>query len=196
MEKVLVTIAVPAAQLDAANVAMVQATGNGADGRTFVALEWALLEEAGEEEKTGFALTSNLFEPDVADILLGWQSPIMVRADMPVFEAVADMGLEPCASPDAPAPQPIDWDAIALAKERKGMVVSRLQGRLTLGPQTVSALDALAADPNTPWAMRETINNSAEWRRTSQAVDELAYALGFSESQMDDLFRVAMQVTI
>ena len=32
MEKVLVTIAVPAAQLDAANVAMVQATGNGADG--------------------------------------------------------------------------------------------------------------------------------------------------------------------
>ena len=195
MTHTLVTIAVPAAQMDDANAAMVQITGNPADAQTFVAQEWALLEEA-DEEKTGFALTSNLFEPDVADILLGWQSPIMVRADMPVLEAVADMGLEPCASPDAPAPQPIDWDAIALAKERKGMVVSRLQGRLTLGPQTVSALDALAADPNTPWAMRETINNAAEWRRTSQAMDELAYALGFSESQMDDLFRVAMQVTI
>jgi hypothetical protein len=76
------------------------------------------------------------------------------------------------------------------------MVVSRLQGRLTLGLATVAALDAIATDPQTPWAMRETINNAAEWRRTSQAMDELGYVLGYFPDQMDALFRVAAQVDV
>jgi len=85
--------------------------------------------------------------------------------------------------------------AAALAAERATMVCSRLQGRLVLGEATSSALDAMAADPATPWAMRETINNAIEWRRTSQTMDELGYLLGYTPEQMDALFRVAMQVT-
>ena len=193
MEKVLVTIAVPAAQLDAANVAMVQATGNGADGRTFVALEWALLEEAGEEEKTGFALTSNLFEPDVADTLLGWQSPIMVRADMPVFEAVADMGLGPWVDPDAPAPQLIDRDAIALAKEREGMVASPAQIRLTL--YQLSLLDTVQYIADTDPMAAIVWEYAAEIRRTNALIDALG-SDGFEPKQIDDIFRYAMQLQI
>lgn len=86
--------------------------------------------------------------------------------------------------------------AIALAAERDAMVCSRLQGRLVLGEATSAALDAMAADPATPWAMRETINNAIEWRRTSQTMDELGYLLGYTPEQMDALFRVAMTVAV
>ena len=193
MTHTLVTIAVPAAQMDDANAAMVQITGNPADAQTFVAQEWALLEEAGEEEKTGFALTSNLFEPDVADILLGWQSPIMVRADMPVFEAVADMGLGPWVDPDAPAPQLIDRDAIALAKEREGMVASPAQIRLTL--YQLSLLDTVQYIADTDPMAAIVWEYAAEIRRTNALIDALG-SDGFEPKQIDDIFRYAMQLQI
>jgi hypothetical protein len=84
--------------------------------------------------------------------------------------------------------------AQALTDERAAMVCSRLQGRLVLGETVCAALDAMAVDPLTPWAMRETVQNAVEWTRTSQTIDELGYLLGFTETQMDDLFRAAMQV--
>ena len=192
MTHTLVTIAVPAAQMDDANAAMVQITGNPADAQTFVAQEWALLEEA-DEEKTGFALTSNLFEPDVADTLLGWQSPIMVRADMPVFEAVADMGLGPWVDPDAPAPQPIDWDAIALAKEREGMVASPAQIRLTL--YQLSLLDTVQYIADTDPMAAIVWEYAAEIWRTNALIDTLG-SDGFEPKQIDDIFRYAMQLQI
>ncbi len=42
--------------------------------------------------------------------------------------------------------------------------------------------------------MRETILGATQWNRTSQAMDELGYALGYTPGEMDDLFRVAMKV--
>lgn len=86
--------------------------------------------------------------------------------------------------------------AAQLAAERAGMVCSRLQGRLVLGEATCAAIDAMAGDENTPWAMRQTILNAIEWRRTSQAMTELGYLLGYSDTQMDELFRVAMTVDV
>lgn len=91
---------------------------------------------------------------------------------------------------------PLPAPAEALAAERAGMVCSRLQGRLVLGEKTCAAIDAMAADDRTPWAMRQTILNAIEWRRTSQAVTELGYMLGYTDTQMDDLFRVAMTVDV
>ena len=64
--------------------------------------------------------------------------------------------------------------AEALTSRRAGMVCSRLQGRLTLGPDACARLDAIADDPTTPWALRETIRHAAAWLRTLQAVDALA----------------------
>ena len=89
-----------------------------------------------------------------------------------------------------------DRTAAELAARRAGMVCSRLQGRLIAGPETCAALDATAADPATPWAMRETILNANEWRRTSQTIDEMAWVLGFSPEQMDSLFEAAMTVSV
>lgn len=79
-----------------------------------------------------------------------------------------------------------------LAAWRAGMVVSRLTGRLVLGETTCNQLDAIAADPQTPWAMRQTIMHADNWRRTSQAMDELGYLLGYSDAQKDALFLAAM----
>lgn len=79
---------------------------------------------------------------------------------------------------------------------RAKMRCSRLQGRLTLGPETCASLDAFAADSETSWAMRETILNAVEWQRGSQSIDELAYGLGFTPEQMDALFEIAMEVKV
>lgn len=86
-------------------------------------------------------------------------------------------------------------DALAAAR-RARMRCSRLQGRLTLGPDICAGLDAFAADPQTSWAMREAITNAAEWQRGSQLMDELGYGLGFTPDQMDALFEIAMTVKV
>ena len=86
--------------------------------------------------------------------------------------------------------------AETLAAERAAMKCSRLQGRLVLGEDTCDALDAIATDDLTPWAMRQTIQNAIEWNRTSQAMTELGFLLGYTEEQMDDLFRLAMTVDV
>lgn len=87
-----------------------------------------------------------------------------------------------------------DQTAEELQAEREAMVVSRLQGRLTLGEATCDQLDQIAEDPNTEWVIRQTIKHAETWRRTSQEMDELGYVLGFSEAQKDALFRAAMAV--
>jgi hypothetical protein len=89
-----------------------------------------------------------------------------------------------------------EWEAQAIIEERKRMICSRLQGRLVLGEAICDALDYMASDPNTPWAMRQTIANAIEWRRTSQAMTELGYLLGYTDEQMDELFRQAMGVEV
>ncbi|MES2435049.1 MAG: hypothetical protein V4586_14650 [Pseudomonadota bacterium] len=86
--------------------------------------------------------------------------------------------------------------AAELAARRSNMVCSPLQGRLTAGPEICAMLDATAANPATPWAMREAIQNAREWRRTSQTIDEMAWLLGFTPEQMDSLFEAAMTVAV
>ncbi len=86
--------------------------------------------------------------------------------------------------------------ADALIAEQAGMVCSPLQGRLALGEATCAAIDAMADDPATPWAMRQAIRQAADWRRTSQTMDELGFLLGYTSAQMDDLFRLAKTITV
>lgn len=91
------------------------------------------------------------------------------------------------AEAKASAQDAADWNSLAC---------SRLQGRLVLGEATCAMIDAIAADPGTPWAMRQTILNAIEWRCNSQAMDELAYLLGYTDAQRLALFRVAVTVTV
>lgn len=74
--------------------------------------------------------------------------------------------------------------------------VSPLQGRLALGPETCLLIDAIADDPETPWAMRQAIVKATEWRRNSQAMTELGYLLGYTDTEMDDLFRIAINIEV
>jgi len=137
----------------------------------------------------------------IADAIIGAR-PFTTLSDMArvvgVSQAMVDAWgwrithMDGYQAPEPPSP----FEIAALEAERKTMVVSRLQGRLTLGPVTVAALDAIADDPETPWAMRETIKNAGEWRRTSQAMDELGYVLAYEPIQMDALFRAAATVNI
>ena len=86
--------------------------------------------------------------------------------------------------------------ATALTERRAGMVCSRLQGRLVLGPDVVARLDAIAADPAESWGLRETIANATEWHRNSQTMAALAWVLGITDEQMDTLFEAAMGVVV
>jgi len=98
------------------------------------------------------------------------------------------------------APEPeMTPQAVAAAERdarRATMICSRLQGRLTLGPEVCAQIDAMATDPETPWEMREAILNAAEWRRTSQTIAELGRLLRFDDAQMDALFEAAMAISV
>lgn len=124
----------------------------------------------------------------------GW-IPFTADPDDPEEEGRAIHALALAMTPSAyvaPTPDPV----AALAAERATMVCSRLQGRLVLGDATCAAIDAIAVDPETPWPMRQAITHAIEWRRMSQTMTELGYLLGYTDTQMDDLFRLAMTVEV
>lgn len=83
-----------------------------------------------------------------------------------------------------------------LAAERQTMVCSPLQGQLALGETKWAEVEAVLADPETPWAMRVTIDKATEWKRLSQSIDQLAWLVGLDEFQTDDLFRAAVQIEV
>jgi hypothetical protein len=89
-----------------------------------------------------------------------------------------------------------DQTAEELKTEREAMVVDRLQGRLILGEVICDRLDAIATDPAEPWSLREVINGSLRWRRTSDEMMVLGHVLGYDDLQMDGLFRAAMAVEL
>ena len=79
-----------------------------------------------------------------------------------------------------------------IAQQRQSMTCSRLQARLAIGPDTCAALDAMATDPNLPWAIRQTLAYAQDWQRTHPGMDEIGWALGYDADQIDALFRMAM----
>lgn len=87
-------------------------------------------------------------------------------------------------------PQPPTADE-AIAAWRATMKCSRLQARLALGPDTCAELDAMAIDPATPWAMRQTLLYAQTWQRLHPSMDEIGWALGYDAYQIDALFLLA-----
>lgn len=93
----------------------------------------------------------------------------------------------------APPPEPETDPAEALAAERAGMVCSRFQAKAALHlagllPQVEATI--ANADPLTQLAWAEAV----EYSRHSPAILALAGVLGLTDEQVDDLFRVAMQI--
>ena len=84
---------------------------------------------------------------------------------------------------------PVD-PAVALATERAGMVVSRMQARIALhNAGHLAAVEAAVAtaDPVTQIAW----SDAQEFRRSSPTIAALAGAVGLTDEALDDLFRAA-----
>lgn len=93
--------------------------------------------------------------------------------------------------------QSLRWpnDTELLGQEREAMVLTRYQARAALlNAALLADVEALMADANTPediklmWAHKERI------RRLHPATIQMAEALGWTEMQLDDLFRAGMAI--
>ena len=87
------------------------------------------------------------------------------------------------------APDP----SIALAQARAEMVISPLQGILTLGEKEWNKV--LTYRETATWQERVVIDNAADWVRTSQNIAFFGYLLDYTPEEMDALFIAAAQVT-
>jgi len=112
---------------------------------------------------------------------------------------VAEMFAEMVKSGNVSATATLD-PAIALAQARAAMVISPLQGILTLGEtewgKVLAYRDGFDKDgkPFSSWGEKVIINSAQDWRRDSQNIDFFGYLLGYSPEEMDALFIAAAQV--
>jgi hypothetical protein len=83
--------------------------------------------------------------------------------------------------------------AITLAQARAAMVISPLQGILTLGETKWGKV--LAYRETASWQERIVIDSAQDWQRNSQNIAFFGYLLGYTDAQMDALFIAAAKVT-
>ena len=81
---------------------------------------------------------------------------------------------------------------IALTAARAAMVISPLQGILTLGEAEWGKV--LAYRDTASWAEKVVIDSTQDWQRTSQNIAFFGYLLNYTDEQMDALFIEAAQV--
>jgi len=79
------------------------------------------------------------------------------------------------------------------AELRAAMVISPLQGILTLGEAEWGKV--LEYRETATWAEKIIIDTADDWVRTSQNIAFFGYLLGYTDEQMDALFIAAAQVT-
>jgi len=82
--------------------------------------------------------------------------------------------------------------AIALAQARAAMVISPMQGILTLGETEWGKV--LAYRDTASWAEKVIIDSALDWRRDSQNIAFFGFLLDYTDAQMDTLFIAAEQV--
>ena len=87
-----------------------------------------------------------------------------------------------------PAPRPAAELRASIAP------ISPLQGILTLGEKEWAKVLAYRDHADTTWGERVIIDNAADWVRTSQNIAFFGHLLGYTDDQMDALFRAAAQV--
>lgn len=88
--------------------------------------------------------------------------------------------------PDPQPPEP------TIEEQRATWSCSRAQGKLAIGPEVWANVVAMADDPETPWGLKVAIYDTYEWHRLDPNMDVLIWAMGLTDEQADDLFRLAM----
>jgi len=79
---------------------------------------------------------------------------------------------------------------------RASMVCTKLQGRLALGKAEIARLDAFIDGFPNNWSLRQVVDNSVTWRRTSQDMQMLGFALDYTPETMDETFIRAMAIEL
>ena len=82
--------------------------------------------------------------------------------------------------------------AKALADWRATAYCSKMQGILTLGETKWN--EVMAYRDTASWAEKMIIDSATDWQRTSQNIQFIGYLVGFTDTQMDDLFIAAASV--
>ena len=123
----------------------------------------------------------------ISDVMPDGRVVVLDRGD-PLFDEWVTRGPAPFTPPKPPS------HAEILKAERAQMQCTRRQARIVLGQDTCAALDALADDTETPWAMRQTLLYAQTWERTAPEIDEIGWALGYDAEQIDALFRAASKI--
>lgn len=119
------------------------------------------------------------------------EPPVLTEGQRARWDGLAWSVVEP-----EPEVEPyVPSQAELLSTERAAMVCSPMQGILTLGEVEWAKVVAYR-DTQAAWAERVVIDSALDWRRTSQNIAFFQYLLGYTDAQVDDLFRVAMQVTV
>jgi len=79
-----------------------------------------------------------------------------------------------------------------LKEWRESASCTRAQGKLTIGPEVWGRVLAMLDDPETPWGLRVAVEDTPVWNRNNEDMAALIWAMGLTEEQADDLFRLAV----
>ena len=80
---------------------------------------------------------------------------------------------------------------------RQGAKVSRLKARIALKQAGVfDTVQSFIDDPETPLIAKEAWSQAYEFSRNSQLFEAFGPVLGFTPTQIDDLFRAAQQIEV
>ena len=89
-------------------------------------------------------------------------------------------------------PSELPDPVVVLAAERTNMTCTPMQGILALGEDNWNTI--LAYRETASWQEKVIIDSAQTWVRNSQNIAFFQYLLGFTDAQVDDLFRTAMLI--
>jgi len=87
-------------------------------------------------------------------------------------------------------PTPVESPEDYLAQERATMECTPMQGILALGETQWNAILSYR-DTQATWAEKVIVDGAQTWVRNSQNIAFFQYLLGLTDTQVDDLFRLA-----
>lgn len=122
--------------------------------------------------------------------LHGWIPMTLNPVEYPeVWAEVVATGPEPYTAP-------IVDETRKLAEWRANAKCSPLQGKLALGEPRWLAVEQLINDPETPWTMKQIIQDASVWERNSETMDTLIWLMGMTPEEADELFKIAMEIKV
>jgi len=81
-----------------------------------------------------------------------------------------------------------------LLDARSRMTCTSLQGKIALGSDAWTKVLSYRDEPETPFSVKVTIDDSPKWNRLSQDISLIGWALYYTDEQMDELFVKAMKI--